>query len=224
MNQLGFDFWVPGNGEFYDGLGNLQTRMGEARCKVLCANITVSETGKTVAQPFVIERVGDLRIAFVGLCFIHTAHPSSWVLNYVEPIETARKLVPQLRQQADLVVAITHIGVIEDRKLAAGVPGIDLIIGAHSHTVLPRGQSVRGPDGREVLICQAGEFLQYAGQVDLTVSRSSSAGPWQVTRAVPRLVRLDEKVQIDPSITALIARLAATTREAATPSLAPATR
>jgi 2',3'-cyclic-nucleotide 2'-phosphodiesterase (5'-nucleotidase family) len=36
-----------------------------------------------------------------------------------------------------LLVALTHIGLREDEKLAAAVPEIDLVVGGHTHADLP---------------------------------------------------------------------------------------
>lgn len=39
-------------------------------------------------------------------------------------------------QECDLIVALTHMRNEQDRKLAAAVPEIDLILGGHDHVVL----------------------------------------------------------------------------------------
>lgn len=218
MNQLGFDLWTPGNGEFYGGMANLRQRFGEFHGQTLSANLYNRLDGKLLFKPYVIEQVRGLRIAFFSLNFIHTNHPACLMLRMDSPVETAKKLVPELRKQADFIVAITHIGVDADREVAQSVDGIDLIIGGHSHTVLPTGLAAKAPDGSATVIAQAGEYLNYLGRVDVEVAHTPNG--WEVQTLAPSLRRLDEKVQMDPAVKATIARLAATTRPATTQPVA----
>ena len=205
MNHVGFDLWVPGNGEFYDGLDNLRQRISEAKCQVLSANVHLRATGQPPVAPWVVREVRGVRVAFLGLGFIREEHPSAQAFRLLDPVQTARKLLPDIRKSADVVVAITHIGFGADQKLAATVGGIDLIIGGHSHTTLPNGRRVKGPDG-EVLVCQAGDELRFLGRIDLSVKKPG--GAWKLDAATAKLLPLDQNVKIDPTVTALIARLA----------------
>lgn len=212
FNQLGFDLWVPGNGEFYGGLAVLNQRFSEFKGQTLSANLAARIDGKLLTSPYVIHEVRGFRIAFLGLCFIHEKHPACLMLKMEDPVQTATRLVPELRKKADFVVVVSHIGLQADQKLAQSVNGIDLIIGAHSHTVLPNGAATKSPDGKTVVIAQAGEFLNYLGRVDLEVARTP--GGWEIQTLAPTLRKLDQKVQIDPTVQAAIARLAATTQPA----------
>jgi len=110
-----------------------------------------------------------------------------------------------LRKQADVVVAVTHLGVAEDERLAAAVNGIDLIIGGHSHTALKEGERIKSPAGREVLICQTGDTLRAAGKVEMKLALHD--GRWEVVEASAQLTPLDDKVKLDPAVTGLIAKL-----------------
>jgi 2',3'-cyclic-nucleotide 2'-phosphodiesterase (5'-nucleotidase family) len=50
------------------------------------------------------------------------------------PLEVARAWVARLRSEADLLIALTHIGIQRDRLLAEACPELDVILGGHSHT------------------------------------------------------------------------------------------
>lgn len=205
LNQIGFAAWTPGNGEFYPGAANLQKLIAEANFPTLAGNIRYRLDGKPFAAETTILTVQGVRLGLLGLCFIHEEYPSSWVLKMEPPADAARRLVPELRKNADLVIALDHIGVDADRKLAASVPGVDLIVGGHSHTILRQGERVTGPAGREVLIVQAGEYLHYIGRVDLDLQRKGDT--WILQKSVARLIPLDATVPEDPAIKATIARL-----------------
>jgi 2',3'-cyclic-nucleotide 2'-phosphodiesterase (5'-nucleotidase family) len=80
--------------------------------------------------------------------------------------ERIRAIIEEHRP--DLVIALTHLGLEEDRLLARRIPGIDVICGGHSHDLLPAGEAatVTHTDGRQTVIVQAG-----AGGIVLGVLR-----------------------------------------------------
>jgi len=206
MNHLRFDAWTPGNGDVYEGLETLQARIQEARFPVLAANLRVKATGRPLARSFIVEKAGPVRVAVFGLCWLHPLHESFEAFLVDDQVETARRLVPELRRQADLVVLLSHLGGRYDKQVAESVEGLDVIIGGHSHTVLPKGVRVKGPGGAEVLICQTGEQLQYLGSVRVRMEKAGAG--YRVRETTAQLIAIDGKVKMDPAVTALIARLA----------------
>ena len=89
---------------------------------------------------------------------------SSAGIRILPTIETIKRLVTQLDSQTDLLIALTHQGVVDDSILAMNVQGLDLIVGGHSHTRLTHPKKVNG-----VLIVQAGLNCENLGVLDLSV-------------------------------------------------------
>jgi len=125
--------------------------------------------------PYVIRDVGAGRTAAIfGLMTSELKHivavgPNAGVA-VADPVSVAERLVPDLRRQADVVICISHIGVDADRELARRVPGIDLIIGGHSHTRLERPILVPNetPNGYHgTAIVQAGYRGEFLGRTVL---------------------------------------------------------
>ena len=77
-----------------------------------------------------------------------------------QPISTAAELVPKLRPECDILIALTHIGINVDRELAKQVPGIDLILGGHTHTVAEERVG-------KTTILHHGFYGHYAGKFDI---------------------------------------------------------
>ena len=128
--------------------------------------------GHSCPTPSITANVGGLSVAVFGLTvpMITERMLARKVSAYVfdDPIETAAGLVPELRAAHDVVIALTHIGLAEDRRLAEAVPGIDLIVGGHTHTVLETPETVAG-----VSILQAGWRGRWLGRADIeTVGNS----------------------------------------------------
>jgi 2',3'-cyclic-nucleotide 2'-phosphodiesterase (5'-nucleotidase family) len=205
MNQLGFDVWTPGNGDFYGGAGVLKARIGEFKGATVAANVVVRDTDEQVGKPYVILQAGPVKVAFFGLCWLQPMDASYFTFKVSDSIEAATKLVPELRKQADVIVGVTHHGSWLDKRIGSAVEGIDLMIGAHTHQVLEKGEHAKGPSGRDFLVVQAGEYMQYLGRVDLRVVKTD--GGWRVSQSSAMLVPIDDKVKPDPAVAAFIANL-----------------
>jgi 2',3'-cyclic-nucleotide 2'-phosphodiesterase (5'-nucleotidase family) len=235
MNVLRFDAWTPGNGDYYDGLDNLRKRSREANFAVLAANVSLSQEANGPIRPYVIRQAGPLKVAILGLCTVYSDRPEvAGIKVEAGGLETAAKFVPELRKNADVVVVLSHLGYLADITLARKVAGIDVIVGGHTHTILDKGQKVPGPAGQDVLICQAGEQLEYLGRVEVSMAASPKGGEgsgaasqparsWRVESARAKLLPLDAGVPEDPAIKALIARMAGPGREPASRRAVPLT-
>ncbi len=82
---------------------------------------------------------------------------------------SAQREIDELKAAgAGPIIFLSHLGLNDDREMAKRVPGIDLIIGAHSHNLLPNGEEVEG-----TLIAQAGDYAQRLGCVECLVDPST---------------------------------------------------
>jgi 2',3'-cyclic-nucleotide 2'-phosphodiesterase (5'-nucleotidase family) len=135
-----------------------------------------------LATPYIVEDVGGVKVAILGLTTKDVVSIVSRTRNQgvavSNPVSVAEILVPELRKKADFVVALTHLGVDEDRRLAR-VPGIDLIVGGHSHTYLwePIYVPNRNANGyRGTAIVQAGRWGDRLGRVAIAIGPKGIRG------------------------------------------------
>lgn len=213
LNELRFDLLSPGNHEFDHGEAHARELLGQARFPVLNANVIANDTRKPMFTPWVIRQAGPARIAFIGLMpgAPDKTSPTGPGFTIRSPLEVARELVPELRRQADAVVLLAHIehgnkpeGVVTDERIAAAVPGIDVICGGHTHTRLDQGMTVRDPEGRDTLIVQAQWHWLFIGQVDLTLEKAGDR--YRVAKASARLHAVDAARETpDPGVQRVIA-------------------
>jgi 2',3'-cyclic-nucleotide 2'-phosphodiesterase (5'-nucleotidase family) len=127
-----------------------------ARFPMLAANIEVLDTTSIRPAPFtVLETESGLRLAVVGISNIN--FPTQRFVAH-DPGDTFARH-EALRDQANALIALTHIGFIADLELARRFPRIDVIIGGHSHTLVPEAIHVSG-----VLLAQAGGHAHEADQ------------------------------------------------------------
>jgi 5'-nucleotidase / UDP-sugar diphosphatase len=178
-NALGTDLAVFGNHEFDFGDDVLKARMNESRFPWLAGNLTQAD-GKLfhTAIATQMREFGGLKFGFFGLITPETGHLASpgKDLKFEPFLAAAERLVKQLKDQgADVVVALTHLNIAEDREIAKRVRGVDLILGGHDH------EPITWYEGT-TLIHKAGYDAHWLAVVELAVDkRPQPSGPPRVT-------------------------------------------
>lgn len=139
LAEAGCDASVPGNRESHILEAAFRAKIAGLNHPLLCANF-YDRRGDRVLAPYRILTKSGLRVGVFGLMVpMVTAQMAARAASaylWTQPIAEANQIVPELRSQCDLVVALTHIGYRRDIELAQTAPGIDIILGGHSHTIL----------------------------------------------------------------------------------------
>ena len=171
MSDIGYDAMTLGNREFHVAEVLLRCKIAKARFPILCANLRWKEDvgGPLPVIPHFLKTMPNgLRVAVFGLTVpMVTPRMAARALSaflFDDPIETALRQIALLRPQADVLIALTHIGKREDDRLAAACPELNLIIGGHTHVVLTAPEVIAG-----VPIVQAGWFGHYLGHVEMNI-------------------------------------------------------
>jgi 2',3'-cyclic-nucleotide 2'-phosphodiesterase (5'-nucleotidase family) len=136
----------------------------------------------------------------------------------LDEVEVVRRCARELRERgAELIVCLSHLGLEQmpsrrdpattDRRLAELVQGeVDVIVGAHSHNLLPEGERIGS-----VLVTQAGYFGEYVGRIDVDGSViSASVLPVAAdVRPHPRVLAAmaDAELELDEALDEVIAEL-----------------
>jgi len=219
MNTIGYDVMAPGNHEFeWHSEDTLRNREA-SKFPWVCANLVEEKTGKLFTQPYVVREVDGVRIAFFGLIAPLVNDPRyvgarELGLKAVDPVETAKNLIPELRQKADIVILLSHLGTTPDVELAEAVPGIDAVLGGHSHTRLPQPTlvSVGEPTAFSIAavpVVQAGRWGDDLGHTRLIFRRDTTTCRYSLMSCFGELLRIDRGIHEDPEIAALVERWAA---------------
>ena len=161
--------------------------------------MAAKSTHRLVTAPYHIFDCNGVRVGVFGLVTKAVAgYKEAADLEIADPVETARKMVAQLQGQADVIVALTHLGYPVDLDLAKSVPGINVIIGGHSHTWIfePTPVEVGGPgaDKRVCIVCQDGEYGKCVGKLDLTLV-PAEGHRYRVATYAGRLVDVEHSIQ-----------------------------
>jgi 5'-nucleotidase len=166
MNETGYEAVTLGNNE---GLTLSQETLSElygskARFKVLCSNLLDPVTGETPSWgvPYHIVEKGGITIGLIGVTayFPEFYRLLGWDIR--EPMSVITDIVRELRPRVDLLIVLSHLGLRNDERMAAEIPGVDIILGGHTHHLLEEPVRIGN-----ALICAAGKHGQYFGVVDI---------------------------------------------------------
>jgi 5'-nucleotidase len=195
-NLSGLDYATFGNHEFDFGPDVLQDRMRESHFKWLAANVVDRKTGKLFANTpeFVVREFDGVKVGLFGIVLqdaLQTSRPGPDV-DILDPCAAATRVVPKIHAAgAQVIVALTHLSMSEDKQLAR-CSGVDVIIGGHEHTLL---ESMSGHAPIFKMTSDAREL----GRIDLNISKSTGkleSIDWQI-------IPVTDKLKNDPAFAAL---------------------
>ena len=137
---------------------------------VLCANIDLfaHPALQNFVKPFMVKQVGSLKIGIFGVVNKDPQNYSPDVAGLLlNPFQAAGETAYRLKnaEGCALVICLSHLGTASDIQGLSQVPGIDVIVGGHSHDVFDQPQVQGGK-----IIVQAGEFGLYLGELKLKIN------------------------------------------------------
>lgn len=188
MNEIGYEFVAVGNQEFSIGIDELARNIRDAKFTFLSCNIRYVGSKKDrlkKIEPYVIKRFGPVRVAFIGVTTPETLIEGK--TSYTQLLEDGvpaydfyggddgqelykqvQKTVDKVRKKAEYVIVLSHLGSnsvtegFSSYDLIANTTGIDVVIDAHSHTVIS-GEAVDNRDGEMVVLTSTGKELENLG-------------------------------------------------------------
>lgn len=216
MNSIGYDVMAVGNHEFDNGPDALAEFVDTVSFPVISGNLDLSAESRLkdrIKDNLVLE-IGGEKIGIVSALAIDTpvtSSPGDKVV-FQDEIESLRADVTTLQEQGvDKIIALNHVGLATDVEIAKAVPGIDVIVGGHSHTLMSNDVD-DAPSYPTVVngvpIVQAFAYSKYIGKLDIVFDdagnvKSSEGGP----------VVLDSSVVPDVSVLEEVKRMAAPIEE-----------
>ena len=215
METIGYDAMAVGNHEFDDGPEGLADFVDAVSFPVVSGNLDLSSEAllKDRVQNHVVLEFGGQKIGIVSALAVDTVDTSSPGDNvvFIDEIAALKADVAALEDMGvNKIIALNHVGLNKDKEIAAAVPGIDVIIGGHSHTrMLNDGEALAYPqmvDGTPV--AQAYAYSKYLGKLTVTFDDTGN-----VVSASGDPILLDASVIPHAAIAARIAEMGAPIEE-----------
>jgi len=215
MKDMGYDAMTLGNHEFDLKPKGLARILHSAAAKggmppIVFSNAVFSKESdrddaleeafnQGLVKPYMVLEKGGMKIGIFGIMGKDAAEKSPFAspVTFRDPIETSREMVKALREKekVDMVICLSHSGVreaksiSEDEALAQKVPGIDVIVGGHSHTRLEKPILINS-----TLILQASAYGKCVGVLDLLWESG------KVRQKTYRLIDIDSSIPGDMAL------------------------
>ncbi|MDD6488495.1 MAG: choice-of-anchor I family protein [Clostridia bacterium] len=198
MNLVGFDFAAIGNHEFDYGMDRFKQLSGlaendvQAKYEYLSANFIDLSTNKTVFEPYKIVEANGKKIAILGISTPETYTKSTpkyfqdengnFIYSFSEDksstpenefIDTIQSAIDKANEEADIVIALGHLGTDSGSQpycstdLIANTTGLDAFIDGHSHSTIP-AETVNDKNGEPVVLTSTGTKLKSFGKMTIS--------------------------------------------------------
>ncbi len=178
MSAMEYDAGTMGNHDFDNGLEGFYKQLPHAKFPFLVSNYDFSDTimaGHTI--PYKVFKKAGLKIGIFGLGVELAGlvdKKSYGNAQYLDPIQKANEIAGFLKNEKNctMVICLSHLGysyrdkTVSDMVLAQSTKNIDLIIGGHTHTFMPKPEDIKNMGGAISTINQVGFAGINLGRID----------------------------------------------------------
>lgn len=167
LNDAGYHAITIGNNEGitfpHDDLDHLYDNR---QFDVLLANLFYKDGNRPewVKDNVIYQTSQGSKLAVTGLTanFAHLYDLLGWQTK--DPLDELQHQLLLLKDQADIIVLLSHLGIHDDEKIGMEFPDVDVIVGGHTHHIFHEGKMV----GNTLLTC-GGKFGMYVGHIRLMI-------------------------------------------------------
>jgi len=203
LNAIGLDYVTFGNHEFDYKYEVLQDRINQSQFEWISSNVKRNDNGttfpfnqngidlpeyKVLTVPGYLKN-SPLKIGITGICI--DANKQSYV-SYADYYSSAKDVYSKLRDSINYFIAISHLVIDEDKKLASEVPQLKLIMGGHEHVNMYHRVG-------ETVIAKAD-----ANAVTIYIHKLTFDENNKLLDLKSELVSIDEKIPEDPKVKVLV--------------------
>lgn len=171
LNEAQYDVVTIGNNEGITlSFEELYSLYDDANFEVVAANIEPikGDAPKWLKPYTILTTKYGTNIGVIGATALFDVFYNELNWRLTEPRKVLKKLAEQLKDEVDIVVCLSHLGITEDELLASECSSIDVIFGSHTHHLLDEGKLVN-----HVLLTGCGKFGQYTGHLTLQFDHES---------------------------------------------------
>ena len=185
MKTLGYDAITLGNHEFDYGMERMFQLLRQVPAPIVCCNLYDVRQGRNVFSPYVIKRVGNKRIAFVGAVTPTTMETEAYAFLDDEgnviydlqhediPVLVQRAVDDARRAGADYVILDSHLGEeptyrnSDSHTVVANTQGLDIVLDGHTHAAIV-ADTVINKVGKPIQVTQTGTKFANIGKLLIT--------------------------------------------------------
>ena len=217
MNLVGYDAVTLGNHEFDYRLERLEELVDMMNTKPVCCNFQKIGEEEPYFEPYSIVSYGDVDVAYIGITTpstITSASPAQFkddkgeflfTFNTTDLYDVVQENIDAAKSAgAEYVIAVSHIGYADDEMyegvedieiLIENTEGLDVVLDAHSHSVI-EGRTMADKGGNDVLLSSTGTKFEHIGKLTI------SDGGFKT-----ELIKTADYQKTDPAVDSCIERI-----------------
>ncbi|MBT2709445.1 5'-nucleotidase C-terminal domain-containing protein [Pseudomonas sp. ISL-84] len=193
LKLMELDGFVPGNWDYAYGKEQLQNLAGELPFPAIACNVNETDKIDSFITPYLIKELQGVKAGIIGLTYPFTDEtmPDSFSegFEFSKGIKEVQEIIESIKDQTDIMILISHMGLPLDVELASKTNGIDVILSGHTH------DRIASPITRNnTLIVQSGASSSFLGQLDLKIADG------KIESYGYNLIPLDETYEEDSQI------------------------
>jgi 2',3'-cyclic-nucleotide 2'-phosphodiesterase (5'-nucleotidase family) len=199
LNQVGYDVATLGNHEFDHGYEQIALFRETVNHPIISAN-AYSPTGELIADaPALILEIEGIQIGIIGLITDNTPAMISPIgnrgISFAPPVDVLRGMVKALRPNVDLLMVLSHVGHQPEIELVTQVPGVDILIGGHSHSLVEKPVHIN-----DSWVAQANRYGSHVGFIKVTVDTDKN----QIVEFEGELIPANKLPEADKKVAGLV--------------------
>ena len=199
MNEVGLDYSTFGNHEFDHDAKTLSQRLQESNFSWISSNVSfntedpeLKKYPRAEIREIPVKGESPIRLGLFGLTI--PSNPKSYVV-YKDYLQAAKDEIKEFKKQkVDIIIALTHLAIEQDRQLSKQFPEIDLILGGHEHENI---HVERDPNRAPIYKADANARTAYIH--DLTFNRKTKS-----LHIESRLQRVTDEIPMDRDVQKLV--------------------
>lgn len=215
LNHMNYDAMALGNHDFDDGLSELDLFANQINSPLLSANTVfpIDHALNNKVHKAIVLHKNNRQIGVISLLTMEAKITSAKAsdIDLTNLYETVTPLIQKLKEQGvDIIILLNHIGIEEDIKLARLLTNVDIIISAHTHTLLSNNPSeisskggypliVPDKEDKKVLIVSSGYGGHHVGHLKALFDEKGEISSFEGDTIV-----IDEKIHADEEISSQI--------------------
>ncbi len=193
MNLVGYDAMAVGNHEFDNGPLILSEFINELKFPILSCNIDASQSPelKDKIKPYTITNINNIKVGIIGFTTPDTSFLSSPgdKVKFLPLIPSIKQAIQKLQAaKVDVIIGLSHSGLIKDIEIAKQVSGMAVIISAHTNSLLsnlqpnkdgPCPMVIMAPNKKPVLLVSAYAYGKFLGYLKFSFNAKGEPTKWQ---------------------------------------------
>lgn len=182
MQKMDYDAVTIGNHEFDYGMERMFQLLRQVPVPIVCCNLYDVRLGRNAFAPYVMKRLGNKKIAFLGVVTPTSMEDEAYAFKderdsiiydlQIEdiPVLVQRAVDEARRAGADYVIVDSHLGERENARhsdshlMVAKTSGIDIVLDGHSHAVI-QADTVLNKERKPIVVTQTGTKFANIGKL-----------------------------------------------------------